>query len=111
MLKKAMRSLEASRSVRVVLSTSIVSLFSRSWHGFRTLITFSLVKAAGMNTVAGYVSKSTDTANARKYLELAQESNLYGVMPFDETLKGHPNLLAYIHATSPICPNRLVTLM
>lgn len=68
---------------------------------------FPAVKDCGMNTTAGYWSKSGGTKDVAEYLELVQEAGLYGVMPFDEKLKGHPSLLAYIHGDEPDLPHQV----
>ncbi|MFW6114602.1 MAG: hypothetical protein ACOC7K_02580, partial [bacterium] len=60
----------------------------------------------GMNTVAGYWPGSSNTEDAVEYLKLVDEAKLYGVMPFDKRLKGHPSLLAYIHEDEPDLPRR-----
>ena len=59
------------------------------------------VKACGMNTIAGYWPKSSDTQNVAEFQALVEKAGLYGVMPFDPKLKGHPALLAYIHDDEP----------
>lgn len=67
---------------------------------------FPLVKKCGMNTVAGYWPRSGGTQNVAEYLELVKQAGLYGVMPFDPALRGHPALLAYIHDDEPDLPHQ-----
>jgi len=69
---------------------------------------FPIIKSCGMNTVAGYWPKSGGTRDVKEYLDLVEQAGLYGVMPFDERLKGHPALLGYIHDDEPDLP-RLVS--
>ncbi len=69
---------------------------------------FPAIVSCGMNTVAGYWPKSGGTRDVRQYLDLVQQAGLYGVMPFDMRLKGHPALLGYIHGDEPDLP-RLVS--
>jgi len=68
---------------------------------------FPAVKECGMNTTAGYWPKSSGTNDVAEYLALVQKAGLYGVMPFDEKLKGHPSLLAYIHGDEPDLPRQV----
>ena len=42
-----------------------------------------------------------------EYLALVQKAGLYGVMPFDARLKGHPSLLGYIHGDEPDLPHQV----
>ncbi|MCX5675628.1 MAG: hypothetical protein NTX87_11535 [Planctomycetota bacterium] len=65
---------------------------------------FPAVKACGMNTTAGYWSKSSGTEHVGQYLDLVEKAGLYGVMPSDPHLKGRPALLAYIHDDEPDLP-------
>ena len=58
-------------------------------------------KAAGINTVAGYWPNSGGTTDVVEYAKLVDEAGLYGVLPYDSRLKGHPALLAYIHGDEP----------
>lgn len=67
---------------------------------------FPLVKKCGMNTVVGYWPRSGGTQNVAEYLELVKQAGLYGVMPFDPAIKGHPALLAYIHDDEPDLPHQ-----
>ena len=67
---------------------------------------FPVVRQCGMNTVAGYWPGSSDTKDAGEFLELVEKAGLYGVMPFDERLKGHPSLLGYIHDDEPDLPHQ-----
>ena len=69
---------------------------------------FQAVKACGMNASAGYWPKSSGTENVTDYIKLIEAAGLYGVMPFDVRLKGHPALLGYIHSDEPDLP-RLVS--
>jgi len=69
---------------------------------------FPAVKACGMNATAGYWHGSSETKNVTEYLKLVEASGLYGIMPFDARLKGHPALLGYIHSDEPDLP-RLVS--
>jgi len=68
---------------------------------------FPAVRACGMNTTAGYWPGSGGTKDAAEYIELVAKAGLYGVMPFDERLKGHPSLLAYIHDDEPDLPHQV----
>jgi len=68
---------------------------------------FPLVRACGMNTVAGYWSGSSGTENVGEYLTLVDEAGFYGVMPFDPQLEGRDNLLAYIHGDEPDLPRQV----
>ena len=62
-------------------------------------------KECGMNVVAGYWPGSGGTKDVKEYLDRVQEAGLYGVMPFDERLRGHPALLGYIHDDEPDLPH------
>jgi len=62
---------------------------------------FPLVTECAMNTVAGYWPKSSGTQDVTGYLPLVEKAGLYGVMPFEAKLKGHPALLGYIHDDEP----------
>ena len=68
---------------------------------------FPAVKECGMNTIAGYWPTSGGTKDVAEYLELVQKAGLYGVMPFDDKLKGHPSLLGYIHGDEPDLPHQV----
>ncbi len=68
---------------------------------------FAAAKACGMNTTAGYWPKSGGTRDVREYIDLVHKAGLYGVMPFDAGLKGHPALLGYIHGDEPDLPHRV----
>ncbi len=68
---------------------------------------FATVRSCGMNTVAGYWGKSGGTRDVKEYLDLAEKEGLYGVMPFDERLKGHRALLGYIHDDEPDLPRAI----
>jgi hypothetical protein len=68
---------------------------------------FPAVKACGMNTTAGYWPGSSGTKDVAEYLGLVAKAGLYGVMPFDPQLKGHPNLLGYIHDDEPDLPQQV----
>ena len=62
---------------------------------------FPLVTGCAMNTIAGYWPKSSGTQDVTEYLPLVEKAGLYGVMPFEPRLKGHPALLGYIHDDEP----------
>ena len=68
---------------------------------------FPSVKACGMNTVAGYWRASSGTKDVTEYLGLVEKAGLYGVMPFDERVQGHPKLLGYIHGDEPDLPHQV----
>lgn len=68
---------------------------------------FEVVRECGMNTVAGYWPGSSDTKDVGEFLELVKEASFYGVMPFDERLKGHSSLLGYIHDDEPDLPHQV----
>jgi len=68
---------------------------------------FAALKACAMNTTAGYWPGSSGTKDVAEYLKLIEEANLYGVLPFDERLKGRPNLLGYIHDDEPDLPHQV----
>jgi hypothetical protein len=65
---------------------------------------FALARSAGINTAAGYWPGSGGTKDAAEYLSLVEEAGFYGVLPFDERLKGHRSLLGYIHGDEPDLP-------
>ncbi|MBM3333860.1 hypothetical protein FJY63_04290, partial [Candidatus Sumerlaeota bacterium] len=67
---------------------------------------FEIMKSCGMNTATGYAGRSGGQRDVKGYLDLAQKAGLYGVMPFDESLKGHPALLGYIHGDEPDLPSK-----
>lgn len=68
---------------------------------------FPALKDCGMNTTAGYWPKSSATKDVTEYLDLVQKAGLYGIMPFDEKLEGHPSLLGYIHGDEPDLPHQV----
>lgn len=68
---------------------------------------FAAVKDCGMNTTAGYWPTSSGTKDVAEYLALVQNAGLYGIMPFDAKLAGHPSLLAYIHGDEPDLPHQV----
>lgn len=68
---------------------------------------FPALKACGMNTTAGYWSTSSGTKNVSEYLTLIDKAGLYGVMPFDASLKDRPNLLGYIQGDEPDLPHQV----
>jgi len=68
---------------------------------------FPLVSECGMNATAGYWPKSSGTKDVTEYLSLVRKAGLYGVMPFDAHLKGHPALLGYIHDDEPDLPHQV----
>jgi len=68
---------------------------------------FPLVTECGMNATAGYWPKSSGTKDVTEYLSLVRKAGLYGVMPFDARLKGHPALLGYIHDDEPDLPHQV----
>ena len=68
---------------------------------------FPAVKECGMNTTAGYWTGSGGTKDVAEYLDLVAKAHLYGVMPFDQRLKGHPSLLGYIHDDEPDLPRQV----
>jgi len=68
---------------------------------------FPTIGSCRMNTVAGYWPRSGGTRDVREYLNLVEKAGLYGVVPFDERLKGHPALLGYIHGDEPDLPQRI----
>lgn len=61
----------------------------------------------GMNTTAGYWPGSSGTKDVVEYQALVAKAGLYGVMPFDPRLKGHPQLLGYIHDDEPDLPHQV----
>lgn len=68
---------------------------------------FAAVKDCGMNVTAGYWPASSGTKDVAEYLALVEKAGLYGVMPFDAGLKGHPSLLGYIHGDEPDLPHQV----
>jgi hypothetical protein len=68
---------------------------------------FALVKSCGMNSTAGFAGRTPAAQNAQQYLDLVEKAGLYGVMPFRESLKGHPALLGYIHGDEPDLPREV----
>ena len=68
---------------------------------------FPAVRDCGMNTTAGYWRGSGGTRSVAEYLGQVQEAGLYGVMPYDDALRGHPALLAYIHEDEPDLPRQV----
>jgi len=68
---------------------------------------FPALKACGMNATAGYWSGSSGTKNVSEYLTLIEKAGLYGVVPFDSSLKGRRNLLGYIHDDEPDLPRQV----
>ena len=60
-----------------------------------------------MNVTAGYWTKSGGTKDVAEYLGLVEKAGLYGVMPYDAKLKGHPALLGYIHGDEPDLPHQV----
>jgi len=68
---------------------------------------FPAAKSCGMNATAGYWSRSGGTRDPKGYLDLVAEAGLYGIMPFDESLKDHPALLGYIHGDEPDLPRQV----
>jgi len=59
------------------------------------------VKSCGMNASAGYAGRTPAAPDPKAYLDRLQQAGLYGVMPFRESLKGHPAVLGYIHGDEP----------
>lgn len=68
---------------------------------------FAAARACGMNATAGYWARSGGATNPREYLDQVEKAGLYGVMPFSESLKGHPALLGYIHGDEPDLPRQV----
>jgi hypothetical protein len=68
---------------------------------------FPAARDCGMNTTAGYWTGSSGTKDAVEYQALVAQAGLYGVMPFDPRLKGHPQLLGYIHDDEPDLPQQV----
>ena len=68
---------------------------------------FPAARECGMNTTAGYWTGSSGTKDVVVYQALVAKAGLYGVMPFDPGLKGHPQLLGYIHDDEPDLPNQV----
>lgn len=67
---------------------------------------FPRAQEIGANTIAGYWPKSGGTADVAEYLKLVEAAGLYGVMPHDPRLHGHPWLLGYIHDDEPDLTHR-----
>lgn len=70
-------------------------------------VNFPAVRNCGMNTTAGYWRGSGGTRDVAEYLDRVREAGLYGVMPYDDALRGHPALLAYIHDDEPDLPRQV----
>lgn len=68
---------------------------------------FPAVRDCGMNTTAGYWRGSGGTQSVGEYLGRVQDAGLYGVMPYDDALRGHPALLGYIHEDEPDLPRQV----
>lgn len=68
---------------------------------------FPSVRQCGMNTTAGYWTGSSGTKDVAEYQALVAQAGLYGVMPFDLRLKGHPQLLGYIQDDEPDLPHQV----
>lgn len=68
---------------------------------------FSAVRDSGMNATAGYWPGSSGTKDVLEYQTLVAKAGLYGVLPFDPRLKGHPQLLGYIHDDEPDLPHQV----
>lgn len=68
---------------------------------------FAAVRDCGMNTTAGYWPGSSGTKDVVEYHGLVAKAGLYGVMPFHAGLKGHPQLLGYIHDDEPDLPHQV----
>jgi hypothetical protein len=68
---------------------------------------FPAARDCGMNTTAGYWTGSSGTKDVVEYQTLVAQAGLYGVMPFDPRLKGHPQLLGYIHDDEPDLPQQV----
>jgi hypothetical protein len=68
---------------------------------------FPTARDCGMNTTAGYWTGSSGTKDVVEYQALVAGAGLYGVMPFDSRLKGHPQLLGYIHDDEPDLPHQV----
>jgi len=66
---------------------------------------FPALRACGINTVAGYWPRSSGTRDVAEYLPMVWKAGFYGVMPFEERLRGHPGLLGYIHQDEPDLPH------
>ena len=62
---------------------------------------FPAVRECGMNATAGYHRGSGGTKSIREYADQIAEAGLYGVLQYDDSLKGHPILLGYIHDDEP----------
>jgi len=61
-----------------------------------------LVKQCGFNTMAGFYADTPEKmAGIVPYLDELRKVGLYGVMPYDSRVKGHPALLGYIHDDEP----------
>lgn len=68
---------------------------------------FPTARDCGMNTTAGYWTGSSGTKDVVEYQALVAQAGLYSVMPFDPRLKGHPQLLGYIHDDEPDLPQQV----
>ena len=68
---------------------------------------FPASRDCGMNTTAGYWTGSSGTKDVVEYQALVAQAGLYGVLPFDPRLKGHPRLLGYIHDDEPDLPEQV----
>ncbi|HIQ22566.1 MAG TPA: hypothetical protein EYH34_15180 [Planctomycetes bacterium] len=68
---------------------------------------FPALKQCGMNTTAGYWPGSGGTKDVVEYMDRVAEAGLYGVLPHEQRLHGHPNLLGYIHGDEPDLPRQL----
>lgn len=68
---------------------------------------FEAARRCGINTVAGYWTGSSGTKDVAEYLDLVAKAGFYGVMPFDQRLKGRPDLLGYIHEDEPDLPHQV----
>jgi hypothetical protein len=66
---------------------------------------FPSAHLAGINTIAGYWSGSGGTKDVKEYIELVKKDAFYGIMSFNEGLKGNTALLAYIHGDEPDLPH------
>lgn len=60
-----------------------------------------LLKECAFNSTAGYTRGERNATNVVQYLQEVERAGLYGVMPYEEGLKGQPALLAYIHDDEP----------
>ncbi len=68
---------------------------------------FPAARDCGMNTTAGYWAGSSGTRDVVEYQALVAQAGLYGVLPFEPRLKGHPQLLGYIHDDEPDLPHQV----